>query len=169
MRSALAGDEVAYRTLFEELSQAMRAQVTAALRRTGQGNADIEDIVQEVLLAVHLKRRSWDSARPFAPWVRAVTHYKLVDTLRRKRVHVPIGELGDTLPERNVPNEDLGDAERLMTRLPVRQQQIVRSLSIEGRSPAGVANELGMSEGALRVALHRALKQLAKLYRSGER
>lgn len=169
MRAALAGDAAAYTTLFADLSRALRAQVGGALRRAGQGNSETEDIVQEALLAVHLKRHTWDPARPFAPWVKAVTHYKLIDALRRRRVDVPLDEMGDTIPAATTDASDLGDAERLITQLPARQQAIVRAISIEGQPPAAVARSLDMSEGALRVALHRALKQLAALYRSGER
>ena len=168
MRAALAGDAAAYTSLFEDLSRVLRAQVGGALRRAGQGNSEVEDIVQEALLAVHLKRHTWDVTRPFGPWVKAVTHYKLIDAMRRRRVHASIDELGDTIADTNTPSTDLGDAERLITQLPPRQQAIVRAISIEGKQPGHVAQALGMSEGALRVALHRALRQLAALYRSGE-
>lgn len=169
MRAALSGDASAYTTLFDELSRALRVQVSNALRRADRGNGDVEDVVQEALLAVHLKRHTWDAARPFAPWVKAVTHYKLVDTLRRKRVEISIDDLGDTIPETESNSSDLGDAERLMARLNPRQKSIVRAISIEGRPPAEVAKTLGMSDVALRVALHRALKQLAAMYRGDER
>lgn len=155
--------------LFEELSHALRIQVSHAMRRAGRGNSDIEDVVQEALLAVHLKRHTWDATRPFSPWVKAVTHYKLVDTLRRKRFDISIDDLGDTIPEAESRASDLGDAEKLVARLNLRQQAIVRAISMEGHPPSEVAGKLGMSEGALRVALHRALKQLAELYRGDER
>lgn len=169
MRAALAGNASAYTTLFEELSRALRAQVSNALRRAGRGNGDIEDVVQEALLAVHLKRHTWDAARPFAPWVKAVAHYKLIDTLRRKRVEISIDDLGDTIADAPSNASDHGDAEKLVSRLNPRQQAIVRAISIDGRAPAEVAATLEMSEGALRVALHRALKQLAGMYRGDER
>ena len=60
MRAAMQGDASAYRTLFEQLSHALRKQVSGNLNRSGQGNVDIDDIVQEALLAVHLKRHTWD-------------------------------------------------------------------------------------------------------------
>lgn len=169
MRAALSGNAAAYTSLFEALSHALRSHVGTMMRRAGQGNSDVEDIVQEALLAVHLKRHTWDPARPFAPWVRAVTKYKLIDALRRRRIDVSIDDIGDVSADVEANTTDLGDAERLVARLAPRQQAIVRAVSMAGRAPAEVAAELGMSEGALRVALHRALKQLAELYRSGER
>jgi RNA polymerase sigma-70 factor (ECF subfamily) len=46
------------------------------------------------------------------------------------------------------------------------QKTIVRSISVEGSSVRETAGRLKMTEGAVRVALHRALKMLAALYRS---
>ena len=52
-----------------------------------------------------------------------------------------------------------------MAQLKQRQQQIVRAMTVEGRTAAEVAGQIGMTEGAVRVALHRALKDLARLFR----
>jgi RNA polymerase sigma-70 factor (ECF subfamily) len=58
------------------------------------------------------------------------------------------------------------DAEHMLERLKDPQRDIVRSISIQGTSVRETAERLKMSEGAVRVALHRALKSLAALYRS---
>jgi RNA polymerase sigma-70 factor (ECF subfamily) len=60
------------------------------------------------------------------------------------------------------------DAERLMARLKGRQRDIVLAISIEGASARQVAERLGMTEGAVRVALHRSLRSLAKAFRGGQ-
>lgn len=167
MRRALAGDERAYRTLLEELATTARRLVRARLNQAGRGNAEVEDIVQEVLLAVHLKRHSWDPGLPFAPWVRALMRYKLIDSLRRQgiRQFVSVDSLADILPAQVEPRTDLGDADRLIAQLKQREQHIIRAVAVDGRSAAEVAEDIGMTEWAVRVALHRALKQLARLFR----
>jgi len=167
MRAARLGDEAAYRLLLDELARAFRTAVRTRLARRGRGNADIEDIVQESLLAIHLKRATWDDTRPFAPWAQAVMSHKLTDRLRRGGAtrFEPIDDSLDTLilPE---PDPDAaGDVERILARLDPAQRRLVTALSLEGRSAADVAAETGASEGAVRVALHRALKRLAALYR----
>ena len=53
----------------------------------------------------------------------------------------------------------------MLATLTERQRHIVEAISIEGRSARDVGVRLGMSEGAVRVALHRALKALAAVYR----
>lgn len=167
MRLALAGDELAYRTLLEELGATFRRLVGSRLSKAGRGNAEVEDIVQEVLLAVHLKRHTWDPGLPFAPWVHTVARHKLIDALRRQGVRqfVSVDDFADVLPAPCDTKSDLGDAEKLISQLKQRQQQIVRAVAVDGRSAAEVAGEIGMTEGAVRVALHRALKDLARLFR----
>jgi RNA polymerase sigma-70 factor (ECF subfamily) len=142
--------------------------VRRGLASAGRGPAECEDIVQETLLAMHLKRDTWDGTRPIEPWLRAIARHKLTDHLRRRgyRDHFDIDDWSDSA-ELSAEGEDTDgiDTKRLLESLPDRQRTIVSEISIEGRSAAEVAASLGMSEGAVRVALHRALKSLAALYR----
>lgn len=167
MRLALDGDHAAYRTLLEALGTTLRGLVRSRLAKAGRGNAEVEDIVQEVLLAVHLKRHTWDPDLPFGPWVHVVARHKLIDALRRQGVRptVSVDDVAEALPAPSDTQTDLGDAERLISQLSRRQQAIVRGIAIDGRSASEVGREVGMTEGAVRVALHRALKELARLFR----
>eukprot|EP01037_Dinobryon_pediforme_P007706 gene7705-7767_t len=167
MRAALGGDQHAYQVLLEALAKAIRTNVRASLARFGRGNADVEDIVQEVLLAVHLKKHTWDPALPFSPWVNAIARYKIADAFRRggNRAMVQIDDLAQDIAAPETQTEDHSDAERLIGQLAPRSQYIVRTISLNGGSFSDVANELKMQEGAVRVALHRALAKLAQLYR----
>jgi RNA polymerase sigma factor (sigma-70 family) len=168
MRAALRGDQVAYAGLLQELSGHLRTAVRGACSRAGL-SADVEDIVQETLLAVHLKRHTWDSERSIGPWLTAISRYKLIDAIRRRNGNdsVQIDELADVLPAE--PDDDglAGrDARKALEALDGRQREIVQIISLEGGSVRDAAAKLQMNEGAVRVALHRALKKLAALYRS---
>ncbi len=46
---------------------------------------DIEDVVQEMSLSIHLKRHTWDPEKPVAPWVMAIARNKLIDSLQAAR------------------------------------------------------------------------------------
>jgi len=134
----------------------------------GRGPAESEDIVQESLLAIHLKRDSWDESRPIEPWLRAIARHKLTDHLRRRGFHdhVDIDDWSNSLEVAvDVEAPAVVDSRLLLESLPERQRVIVHQISLEGRSASDVAARLGMSEGAVRVALHRALKTLAAFYR----
>jgi RNA polymerase sigma-70 factor (ECF subfamily) len=169
MRAALAGDGNAYHRLLQSLSNALRAAARGGFARAGVAPNDLEDVIQETLLAIHLKRHTWDPSQPLGPWVRAIAKHKLIDTLRRRgrRIEIPIDTLLDTLAAEEQVQSDLdrADAARLVDGLNGRQKSIVRAISLEGQSIREVAEKMGMNEGAVRVALHRGLKSLATMYR----
>ena len=89
MRAAIAGDEGVYRRLLEEIGRSVRAMARAAFARARIGDADVEDAVQETLLAIHLKRHTWDPSQKLGPWVNAVARHKIIDAMRRRAPGAP--------------------------------------------------------------------------------
>ncbi|MBB4065783.1 sigma-70 family RNA polymerase sigma factor [Gellertiella hungarica] len=168
LRLSMEGDAQAYHRFLMALSPYLRSIARQRCFAYGAPESEAEDIVQEVLLAVHLKRGTWDPERPLGPWLSAIIRNKLIDSLRRKgrRISVGLDEVADGLAAEE-PGEisDRLDAEQVLGRLKGPQRDIVRSISIDGASVRDTAGRLGMSEGAVRVALHRALKSLAAIYR----
>src|SRR3954454_18569178 len=120
MRAALAGDEAAYRRLLGGNGRAIRPTIRGAFARSRLGDGDIEDVVQEALLAIHLKRQTWDSSQKVTPWVMAIARYKTIDAMRRRGVRraEPIEDFEAVLaaPEAPDPHER-SDVERLMETL----------------------------------------------------
>lgn len=167
MRSALRGDEASYKRMLQALAPVVRGLVRANFARFGAGFEDVEDVVQETLLAVHLKRDTWDQRQPLLPWVRAIAQNKLIDTLRRRgrRVQLPIEDIAETLADERAPEASSIDAARVLATLKVRQREIVTAISLEGATAADVAARLGMTENAVRVSLHRSLQALARAFR----
>jgi RNA polymerase sigma-70 factor (ECF subfamily) len=168
MRSARQGDDEAYRRLLGKVAVWLRMVVRRGLVAAGRGPSESEDIVQETLLAMHLKRDTWDEQRPIEPWLHAIARHKLADHLRRRGFHdhVDIEDWSNSLQVAiDVEAPAVVDSRLLLASLPQRQRTIVQQISLEGRNAADVASGLGMSEGAVRVALHRALRALAAFYR----
>jgi len=168
MRAVIAGDEGVYRRLLEEIGRSVRAMARAAFARARIGDADVEDVVQETLLAIHLKRHTWDPSQKLGPWVSAVARHKIIDAMRRRgaRRVEPIEAFEDFLaaPAEEDPH-DLRDARKLIETLTPRQRDIVQSISLDGQSISATALRLNMTEVAVRVALHRALKSLGAAWR----
>ena len=165
MRAARAGDRAAYERCLREIAQAMRPLVRRGLLRSGGNAADAEDVVQEILIAVHLKHRTWDETRPFAPWLAAIARYKTVDALRRRgyRTELPIEDFAETLAAaESEPAAGEREVARSLDTLPERQREVVHTIAVEGASIAQTARQLRISEGAVRVALHRGLAALAR-------
>jgi RNA polymerase sigma-70 factor (ECF subfamily) len=163
MQAALAGDAAAYERLLRDLANVLRSYVRRSLVRARLPVSEVEDVIQETLLAIHLKRHTWDTRVPITPWVLAITHHKLVDLLRRRRRHVnlSIEEIQDHPAEDNAAPATQGELDRHLATLSARQREVIRAIALGGASIREAAKQLGTSEGAIRVALHRGLAALA--------
>jgi RNA polymerase sigma factor (sigma-70 family) len=171
MRSAISGDQEAYRDFLKSMANFLRPLVASYGARLGLGRDDTEDALQEILLAIHLKKHTWNKDRPIAPWVIAIARHKLIDARRRTKnvTVVPIEDVAETFPAAAVDVLAAEDLDRLIMQLNDRQQDLVRSLSLQGRSFKEVAHRLEMNEGTVRVALHRAINALSALARKNEK
>jgi len=167
MRLAISGDSAAYQRLLRAVTPVLRAGARRGLARAGQPIDQSEDVVQDILLAVHLKRHTWDVNAPFAPWLFAIARNKLIDALRRRgrRVFVNIDDFAEIIPDTPVAETaSANEIASLLQTLPQRQREVLQSIAVEGVSIRDTAVKFAMSEGAVRVALHRALASLtAKL------
>ena len=164
MRAAIAGDERAYSEFLRRTASLVRL---FAERRIVQRAIDPDDIVQETLLAVHTKRHTWRDDAPIKPWIYAIARYKLVDAFRHRgrRLEIDIDEIAESFagPESEILSDrEVGGA---LEALAPGQRSVVAAISVEGHSIGGAAKSLGMSEAAVRVALHRGLTAIARRFR----
>jgi RNA polymerase sigma-70 factor (ECF subfamily) len=167
MLASQEGDAAAHRMLLDRLSSRLRAYYKSKLARTGKVAADAEDLVQEAVLAIHLKRGTYDPAEPLTPWVYAIARYKLIDFLRRSRVsraNVPIEEADEVMAhDDHDAAESSYDVRRLMERLTKNMRCAVEAVKLDGLSTAEAAKKCGLSESGVKVNVHRGLRTLAAL------
>ena len=165
---AVAGDEKAYRAFLTDAAVIVRRFAAGRMPRHSAG-FDLEDLVQEVLLAVHAKRHTWRPGEPVAPWLFAIARYKAIDAYRRlgRRIEIDIADMGDVFEDPSaMPTAVAHDVKRAVASLGGRQQAVVSALSVEGKSISQTARDLDMSEGAVRVAFHRGLSAIARKFGS---
>src|SRR3954449_903427 len=152
MRSAIAGDSAAYHRLLRAVTPVLRAAARRGLARAGQPVDQSEDIVQDILLAVHLKRHTWDLNAPFAPWLFAIARNKLIDALRRRgrRVFVNIDDFAETIPsEPAAETVSAGEVALHLEGLPARQREVLQSIAVDSASIKETAAKFSMNEGAV--------------------
>ena len=171
--AANAGDGQAYARFLHAVTPVIRGIVRARGRSLPPDQ--YEDIVQDVLLGLHLKRHTWRQDAPVRPWVYAIARYKVIDAFRRRgaAVHLPIEDYSDVLPaeaEADPVNarDEARDVERLLGQLDPRSAEIVRSVGLREESQAALGERLHMTPANLRVTLHRAMKKLAALGRGDQ-
>lgn len=97
MKAANRGDAQAYARLLHLITPVIRGIVRA--RGVALGRDSCEDVVQEVLLTIHLKRQTWREDAPLRPWLYAVTRHKVVDAFRSRgtRIEVPVEDFAEVL------------------------------------------------------------------------
>ena len=172
MARAQQGDSDAYVTLLRAVAPRIRQIVRR--RRAFLAEADIEDVVQDVLLSLHTVRATYNPARPFLPWLTAMVRFRLADAGRRhfrQAAHeVTVDDLDVTFPTAtaNTEMESLGDGEALaeaIQALPPGQRQAVELLKLREFSLKEASASTGLSVGALKVATHRAMASLRRALR----
>ena len=173
MLQSFSGDGASYRLFLDELSLHLRSFLRRRLSRKPE---EIEDIVQELLLAIHNQRHTYDSKLPLTVWVHAIARYKVIDWLRRRSRHDLKNDSLDEREELFAAPDDSGAAEasldiaKLLKQLPERQRLPIQYVKIEGGSIAEAAKRIGISESAVKIGIHRGLKRLAaSIVRTDER
>src|SRR4051812_49214722 len=160
MLAALMGDAGAYRMLLSGLTRHLRSYFA---RRLDSGAA--EDAVQETLIAIHARRATYDPALPFTAWVFGIARYKLIDEFRRekRRAVVPLDEAPELFAHDEAEAATARrDVTKLLARLPQAKRRLVEAVKLEGQSVADTAAATGLSESAVKVNVHRAVKSLGE-------
>lgn len=165
MAAAQKGDKPAYNVLLSEVGMWLERY----FRRRVPPH-QLEDLVQDVLLALHTKRATYDTARPFLPWLAAIARYRWVDHLRKVYKHE--SEMLEDDHAFEDSHEDVVEArvslERLFVHLPKKQAEVIELVRIEGHSIIEAAEKTGQSESSVKVNIHRGLKKLAALIERAE-
>ncbi|MGB3794895.1 MAG: sigma-70 family RNA polymerase sigma factor [Alteraurantiacibacter sp.] len=158
MAAARSGDSGAYRQFLAEAAQRLRIRLA---RKTG-ADSELEDLVQECLIAIHTKRHTLDPGRPVAPWMYAIANYKLIDTWR-KRGRSPIDF--DDEADMAVAPETMAarDIETLLEKLPDAQAQAIRLTHLEGLTNREAGKRVGVGVSAMKLRVHRGMMRLREI------
>lgn len=160
MLAGLAGDAKAHQRLLSAAAGRLRIYFG---RRLGPDAPDVEDLVQETLIAIHQRRDSFNPALPFTAWLYAIARYKIVDHYRRSgiRAHVPLDNIEEPAATDEIgPALAASDVDRLLAELPEKQRSAIQLTRIEGYSVAEASEMTGQSPSGIKIGVHRGLKRL---------
>ena len=159
MLASLDGDALAYRRLLDGLRTRLSGYFAQRLR---SDPAQVEDLVQETLFAIHVKRATFDRAQPVTAWVYAIARYKLIDHHRRAggRTFGPSAHDAWAAPDEHAPADARRDVAYGLDGLSPRSRDLLVSVKLRDEPVAEVAQRTGLSQGAVKVAVHRAFLQL---------
>lgn len=159
LQAGNSGDSAAYHEFLNSVSIYLRRFIS---RRVPA--ADIEDVLQEILISIHKARHTYDGKRSVLPWISSIARFRLADHLRKyyadmRQMQVDISPLQETLTA-NVTESGVIDeyVSEEVGKLPERQRRILYLMHTEGYTAKEVGMQLGMTESAVKVAAHRAYK-----------
>ncbi|NEW76301.1 RNA polymerase sigma factor [Streptomyces rapamycinicus] len=131
--------------------------------------ADAEDLVQDTLLRAYRAVGRFDGRHPRA-WLLTIMRHAEVSRRRQRRPRLlddPDTELERLVPARDATPEELvvdttfdEAVDAAFTALPLRDQQVVRLVHVDGLSYAEAAQVLDVPKGTVMSRLHRARKRI---------
>lgn len=160
MARAQNGDKEAFHALFKDIGSV----ITRSLRRRLRDQNEIEDICQEALVAVYRSRHTYQSERPFEPWLFAIVRGVTSEHLRRNRQRHGFQVQTDETPEISVESTSSFGVElrEALERLPPAQMEALGLTKLLGLSVAEAARRAGTTVGSMKVRVHRAYESLKR-------
>ena len=171
VNGALAGDQDA----FAELVYLFQDPVYNLCYRMLGESSEAEDATQEAFLRAHTHLRRYDPNRSFKTWIMSIASNHCIDRLRKRRMHyVSLDDeptaaalalrSADPLPEQATLHAELGDrVQALLLQLDEGYRLAVVLRYWYDYSYAEIADELQMTQSAVKSRLFRARRQLAEL------
>jgi RNA polymerase sigma-70 factor, ECF subfamily len=166
MLAGLTGDAAAHRLLLDMLHRQLAVYFR---RRLAGASAEIDDLVQETLIAIHTRRGTFDRSQLFTAWAYAIARHKLVDHFRKahRAAAIPLEDAGVLfVPDESASVDARFDLEKALAALPASTQALIRDVKLRELTNAEAAAARGMSETAVKVAVHRGLKKLTAILRA---
>lgn len=158
MVAVRGGDRTAYRKMLAEAG----ARIRAMLARKIGADSELEDILQECLIAIHEKRHTLDPGRPVGPWMYAIANYKLIDHWRKRgRSRLVFDDSADI----EVAADTFADVDivALLDELPEAQAQAIRLTHIDGLTNREAAEKVGIGVSAMKLRVHRGMLRLKEM------
>jgi len=168
MAKAQQGDGVAYKDLLGQC----RLMLFALLCSRLHNDAQVEDLIQEILISLHKARHTYQPGRPFQPWLFGIANFRLKDHFRKHYKRLDLEQAFATSIEEEKHNFDVtfwaSKSEELaeaLDGLPPKQRQLVQLMKIEGYTAVEVAGQTGMTPTAVKVSVHRSVKQIKQTFK----
>lgn len=160
MLAGIAGNQAAYAQFLTQIMPILRSVVAKKIT-----SADVEDVLQEVLISIHKARHTYDGCRPIMPWLIAIARFRILDHLRKHYAQMrhktcDVDELENILCEVTQEFEANELVDELLQEVTEKNKQILTMMHVEGYTAKEVAAKIGMNESAVKVAAHRAIKKI---------
>lgn len=158
--SAMTGDKDAYEG-FLTLTSALVKRYLFFLGGINLAQENADDLHQEIMMSIHMKKQTYRIDRPILPWVYAITKYRYIDYYRHKK-RQPLMVEFDEMVKVNTEIENTISFEDILEFLTPKQKDMLMLVKVEGLSYAEAAENLEMSVPSVKTGIHRIIKAIQK-------
>ena len=176
MEASLEGNKDAYGLLLREVTPAL----VGFVRKKVSNKEDVDDIVQETLIAIHTGRHTYRKGAPVAPWIWGIASFKVVDCFRKKgrlkkqQLAMEVDgveyfqqfEMEASKRHEFSPDDSLAEA---LVKLNPKQRRAVELMKVEGLSAKEAAEQMNVSLASVKVLAHRGYNALRSILQGGEK
>ncbi len=162
--AGVAGDQYSYAKFLQSITPLITRIVAKKIPA-----ADVEDVVQEILISIHKARHTYDGQRPVMPWITSITLFRITDHLRKyylqmRNKTVDISDLEEILPDVTQEGGANEYIDELLEDVPENHKRILTLMHMEGYTAKEIGKQMDMNESAVKVAAHRAIKRIKKKF-----
>jgi RNA polymerase sigma-70 factor (ECF subfamily) len=181
VRRAVAGDQMAYRAIYQLHEKAIRSRVSGYFK----WKADVDDVVSESFQKAFANLSSFDTERELRPWLSTIATRTALDHLasikredeKKEGIKQKAGDdtsggqdpLTEVTPEEEIINDE--NHQRLMAYIdelsPLYKDVMVKYM-IEELEYEEIAKELGLELNTVRTRIRRGKQHLAEMMLRGE-
>ncbi len=150
---------------YELFLRKVDAMVELMIRSKVQDENIRADLKQEILLSVHKSLQTYDEDRSFYNWFYSIVRFRTADFFRKHYRNQETDELSDFMADGSLELDvqyHLQEVKQLLGELSDNQGEVIRRAKLEGEKIKDIADDLGMSESAVKVNIFRGLKKLRK-------
>jgi RNA polymerase sigma-70 factor, ECF subfamily len=154
------GDLGAFETLFREYQAEVYRWTVRIVRDPGTA----EDLTIETFFRIYRAHARFDPQRSFAVWARRIATNAALDHLKSRPHEVELAAdfAGPALADAGVQRDLRDRTQRAFAKLPDKLRVTATLALIEEQSYADIADALGISVGAVKLRVFRAVRQLRK-------
>jgi RNA polymerase sigma-70 factor (ECF subfamily) len=163
LTAAQKGDAAAYRLFLTSVTPF----IGSVVRNRGI-SADVDDVVQDVLLTIHRIRHTYEPGRPVKPWLAAIAGRRAIDAMRRRgrssgrevHNHHAYETFADPDANNGEAVDTASELARMTSGLSPGQKEALDLVKMKELSLTEASAVSGKSVASLKVNIHRAIRKM---------
>lgn len=170
LKAMAMGDQRAFAALYQEFAPRLYGYLRVQINH----DADIQDLMQDIFVAIWKSSARYNGEAKVATWIFAIARHKLLDWLRSRRRYSQLESLEEIGEFRSGSEPDIADqvvtelsVADALAALPPHHAELFYLVFVEGMSYKEISVLLGIPEGTVKSRMHQAKGRMRQQLRKG--